>query len=91
MICYIVVLHANKLSHTDLKPENILFVNSDFEIIEMTKAGSKSKRVSKYSINVQLVLFSLIRTLMACVINCMHLLMNYSIRNKQKIALLRVF
>ncbi|NXC19819.1 CLK1 kinase, partial [Corythaeola cristata] len=29
-ICYLAVLHLNKLTHTDLKPENIVFVTSDY-------------------------------------------------------------
>ncbi len=33
IMCVIIVLHSNALTHTDLKPENILFVNSDFDII----------------------------------------------------------
>ena len=29
-MCYLAVLHVNRLTHTDLKPENILFVTSDY-------------------------------------------------------------
>jgi CDC-like kinase len=36
-------LHENHLTHTDLKPENILFVNSDYDVVSVTKKIGKKK------------------------------------------------
>ncbi|XP_053204710.1 serine/threonine-protein kinase Doa-like isoform X7 [Panonychus citri] len=44
-LCYSVkFLHDNHLTHTDLKPENILFIDSDFDVVYVSKKSKEKKK-----------------------------------------------